>query len=254
MIDAETYDAYLVPVIFEPWSRDLIKRAQVWKGDKVLDVVTRSGILACRLAASGAAIAALDTDPALLARAKQRATDEGVGVKWMEGEAARLPFRQPAFDLVTCHQGLQTVGDAAAVAREMRRVINPGGRAVVACWTRADQQPALGALAAIAVRCLGAAPDTGLWSGGALGDEAALKKLLEAAKFFAIAVETATRQVRIPEPERFVRTTFSALGDAAPGSLDEAVAEGVAALESFVEDGTLVCPMTSVIAVGRVKT
>ncbi len=251
MLDAETYDAYLVPAIFEPWSRDLIKRAQVWNGDKVLDVVTRSGILACRLAASGAAVTALDTDPALLERARLRASEESVGVKWMEGEPTRLPFRQPAFDLITCHQGLQTVADAAPVVREMHRVINPGGRAVVACWTPAERQPALGALAGIAERRLGAAPNAGLWN-GTLGDEAALKKLLEGAKFFAIAVETATRQVRIPEPERFVRATFAAVSDA--DALDEAVAEGVAALAGFIEDGTLVCPMTSVIAVGRVKT
>src|SRR5687767_208955 len=102
MADAETYDTYLVPALFEPWSRDLIKRAQVWKGDKVLDVACGTGIVACRIAATGAAVTGIDTAADMLERARLRATEEGVGVKWIEGTAEALPFRQPAFDLVTC--------------------------------------------------------------------------------------------------------------------------------------------------------
>ena len=67
MEDAETYDSYLVPAIFEPWSRELIKRAQVWKGDSVLDVCTGTGIVACRIAGTGAAVTAIDISPELLA-------------------------------------------------------------------------------------------------------------------------------------------------------------------------------------------
>src|SRR5688500_18685854 len=127
MVDASTYDRYLVPAIFEPWSRELIKRALVWKGDRVLDVACGTGIVACRIAASGATVTGIDPAADKLAQAKLRAADEGVGVTWIEGTALSLPVRQPAFDLVTCQQGLQFTGDPALAAREMRRVIAPGG-------------------------------------------------------------------------------------------------------------------------------
>src|SRR5262245_24835290 len=129
-VDAETYDSYLVPAIFEPWSRELIKRAQVWKGDRVLDVACGTGVVACRIASSGATVTAIDSDATRIDAAKRRASEEGVAVKWMTGSALALPIRQPAFDLVTCQQGIAHVDDPALAAREMRRVIAPGGRAV----------------------------------------------------------------------------------------------------------------------------
>jgi ubiquinone/menaquinone biosynthesis C-methylase UbiE len=247
MEDAETYDSYLVPAIFEPWSRELIKRAQVWKGDKVLDVCTGTGIVACRIAATGAAVTGIDIAADLLERARARASDEGVGVKWIEGSAESLPFRQPAFDLVTCQQGLQFVGDRALALREMRRVINPGGRAVIATWGPRAQQGAYAVLAELAVRHGATPSDTSV----SLSEAAELTKLMTTAKFFAVNVEAVTRQVRVPDPDRFMRVTLASYGV----TLDEAIAaEARAALEPFIEGELLVFPTVALIAVGRVKS
>ena len=246
MIDAETYDSYLVPAVFEPWSRELINRAQVWNGDRVLDVACGTGIVACRIAARGAAVTGLDIAADKLARAKLRAAEEGVSVKWIEGSAEALPGRQPAFDLVTCQQGLQFVPDRAVAVREMRRVIAPGGRAVIATWCAIEEQAAYAALDAVAKRHT----DTPLFGNTfSLGDDAALNKLLVDAKFFAVNVERVTRQVRIPDPARWA-TLMLSLNEPAT---DDMIAEGVAALAPFV-DGDLVFPMTSLVAVARVKT
>ena len=250
-MDAEVYDSYLVPAIFEPWSRDLIKRAQVWKGDRVLDVACGTGIVAARIAATGAKVTGVDDAPAMLEQAKRRAAEEGVGVTWRSASAEALPFRAPEFDLVTCQQGLQLVGDRALAAREMRRVIAPGGRAVIACWCALDRQPLFGVLDEIATRHLGA----GLGAAFSIGDEATLQKLLTDAKFFAVAVEAVTRQVRIPDPARFCSVMLASVAEAPdPGALAAATAEAQAALASFVDGEALVGPTTSLIAVGRVKT
>lgn len=243
MIDADTYDSYLVPAIFEPWSRELINRAQVWKGDRVLDVACGTGIVACRIAARGAAVTGLDIDAGKIARASVRAAEESVSVKWIEGSAEALPGRQPAFDLVTCQQGLQFVGDRALAVREMRRVIVPGGRAVIATWCAIEQQGAYAALEAVAGKPLFG--DT-----FSLGDATALNKLLVDAKFFAINVETVTRQVRVPEPARFATIMLNREEPAG----DDVIAAGVAALAPFVEGEQLVFPMTSLVATARVKT
>lgn len=235
MLDVETYDAYLVPAIFEPWSRELINRAQVWNGDRVLDVACGTGIVACRIAARGAAVTGIDPAGDRVARARLRAADEGVAVKWMEGAAEALPFRQPAFDLVTCQQGLQFASDRALAAREMRRVIAPGGRAVIATWCSLDQQGPYAALEAVANRPLFGATFS-------LGDAAALNKLLVDAKFFAVKVETVTRQVRVPDPARFAAAMLGPDTD------------GLAALAPFIDGDQLVFALTSLIAVARVKT
>jgi ubiquinone/menaquinone biosynthesis C-methylase UbiE len=248
VIDAETYDTYIVPAINEPWSRELIKRAQVWKGDRVLDVATGTGIVACRIAATGAAVTAIDPDAASLAQAKVRAAEENVSVKWLEGAAEALPFRTPAFELVTCREGLQFTADRALAAREMRRVIVPGGRAVISCWTGVAEQGVYAVLDALAFARAGKhfAPAF------SLADPAELNKLLVDAKFFAINIETVTRQVRVPDPARFVRTPLgSLLGDA---MTDEIAAEALEQLAPFIDGEQLVFPMTAMIATARVKT
>ncbi len=248
MADAATYDHYLVPAIFEPWSRELIKRALVWKGDRVLDVACGTGIVACRIASSGAAVTGLDPAADKLAQAKLRAADEAVGVTWIEGTALSLPFRQPVFDLVTCQQGLQFTGDPALAAREMRRVIAPGGRVAIATWCAIEHQGPYPILDDIAFRHTGKR----MIETFSLGDAAALTALLTAAKFFAVHIETVTRQVRVPEPARFASVLLEKLAGAPVP--DELIAEATAAITQFVDGDQLVFPMTSLLAIGRVKT
>jgi 2-polyprenyl-3-methyl-5-hydroxy-6-metoxy-1,4-benzoquinol methylase len=247
VIDAETYDSYLVPSLFEPWSRELIKRAKVWKGDRVLDVACRSGIVACRIAATGAAVTGIDVSTAFLDRARQRASEEGVGVKWLEGSIEALPIRQPAFELVTCQHGLQLAADRALAVREIRRVIVPGGRAAIATWAPLELQGPYAALAEVVTRFIGMNTFATAFS---LTDAAALNKLLLDAKFFAIEIESVTRQVKIPDPRKFARVMLT--HEVPP--TDEIVAEGVAALAPFVDGDQLSFPMTALLAMARVKT
>ena len=240
--DAGSYDSYLVPAIFEPWSRDLIKRAQVWKGDRVLDVACGTGIVACRIAGTGAKVTGIDLDGSRLELARKRAAEEGVSVTWREGSGEALPFREPAFELVTCQQGLQSMTDREKAAREMRRVIVPGGRAVISCWLPIDQQGAYAAIAAVVGKPCERSPL----------DEQTLNKLLLDAKFFATKIETVTRQVRISDPTRFATLSISWItGEPASQAM---IADGVAALAPFMVDDAVQFSMTAVVAVARVKT
>lgn len=154
--------------LFEPWSREVITRAKVWRGDKVLDAACGTGVVACRIAATGAAVTGLEPDGERLEAAKRRASEESVPVTWVAGELPSPRLKPASFDLVTCLQGLQHARDRAVMVREMRKLIAPGGRAVVACWA------------------------------GTI-DPAALTALLNGAKFFAVTVERVTRVVRVPE-------------------------------------------------------
>ena len=262
MDPAEAYDSYLVPAMFEPWSREVIQRAKVWNGDKVLDVACGTGIVACRIAGTGATVTGFDLTPAMLDQARKRAASERVTVKWVAGNAERLPFPDGSFDLVTCQQGLQYVPDRARAVREMRRVIAPGGRAVVACWAGLDHHPPYKVVDEVVRRHFGPGGFTLPFS---LGDEAELKQLLTAARFHAVAIDTVTRTVRFPDPAMFVAMSLTAAAGFFPdivalepaaraAKIEAAVAECTPALASWIEGDHVVMQKVSMLAVGRVKT
>ncbi len=243
MIDVDTLDSYLVPAIHEPWSRELINRAKVWSGDRVLDVPCSTGVIACRIASSGARVTALDTDEQRIARGRQRAVEERVTVTWKLGSVDALPFTSPSFDLVTCAHGLAHARDAARAAGELHRVLTPGGRAVVAVWGPVAHQGPYAAIATLAARATGSTGPAAAMSSWI--DPSELTKLLTAARFFAVVVDTVTRQVRVPDPRRFVAAELGA---------DEAlVEEALAAIAPFVEGDQLVFSMTAYVAVARVR-
>jgi SAM-dependent methyltransferase len=252
VITPAEYDTYFVPALFEPWSRELIKRAQVWKGDRVLDVACGTGIVACRIAATGAKVTGLDINAERLAQARVRATEEAVPVTFVERNAESLGFAAGSFDLVTCQQGLQFVADRAAAVREMKRVIAPGGRCVIASWCALDRNPAYAALDQVAQNHFGPGGFAGPFS---LGDEAELRALLAGAKFFAIAIETVTRTVRFPDPPKFAAETLNMAADRLGATASpEAHADALAAMAPFMEGEQLVFPTASLIATARVKT
>ncbi len=52
-------------------------------------------------------------------------------IQWEEGDAAQLPIDDESIDVVLSQLTLSFVGDKAGAAREIRRVLAPGGRAVI---------------------------------------------------------------------------------------------------------------------------
>jgi ubiquinone/menaquinone biosynthesis C-methylase UbiE len=75
-----------------------------------------------------ATLTGIELSPAMLAIARQRASDVGRAVDLHEGDAQQLPFGDAAFDTVVCALSLCTIPDPATAIDEMRRVLVPGGR------------------------------------------------------------------------------------------------------------------------------
>jgi len=246
-IEAKEYDEYLVPALFEPWARDLIRRAQVWKGDRVVDLACGTGIVACRIAGTGAQVVGIDASADQLAQAKVRAREENVPVTWLQRDFSATTLKSAAFDLVTCQQGFQFAIDRAAVVKETRRLLASGGRAVFACWAALAGQDGFREVEAVSARHYG--PADGVASSMT---EPELKALF-AKHFIAVQVETATRIVRFPDPERFARSllaTKAAARGATPN--DEAVAEALTALAPFLVGDQLQLQSAAIVAIGRV--
>jgi ubiquinone/menaquinone biosynthesis C-methylase UbiE len=74
-----------------------------------------------------AVVTGVELSPAMLALARQRATDSGRDVDLREGDAEHLAFDDASFDTVVCALSLCTIPDPATAISEMKRVLVPGG-------------------------------------------------------------------------------------------------------------------------------
>src|SRR5690349_24638381 len=76
----------------------------------------------------------------MLAVAQQRPAVLGMAqVQWREGRAEAIPAGDDAFDVVLASLSLMYAVDRAAAAREIARVLRPGGRLVAAVWSGPEQ-------------------------------------------------------------------------------------------------------------------
>jgi ubiquinone/menaquinone biosynthesis C-methylase UbiE len=91
---------------------------------RVLDVGCGNGAYLRRLAPSGAGVVGCDLSLGMLKTA-------AAGVPLVNGDVTALPFPAAAFDVVLAPHMLYHVADRTTAVRELRRVLRPGGRAVV---------------------------------------------------------------------------------------------------------------------------
>ncbi len=98
-----------------------------------LDLCCGTGDIAflARERSPGAFVVGLDFTLPMLAVARRRGRDGGKTVSFTQGDALQLPFRDGSFDVVTVGYGLRNLADPEAGLAEMRRVLAPGGRAVI---------------------------------------------------------------------------------------------------------------------------
>ena len=237
---AEMYERYFVPAMFVPGAQVLLDRAGPQPGEHVLDVACGTGVVARHVApkvgATGA-VTALDINPAMLAVARSTSAIEGQAITWQEGSALALPFGDATFNLVLCQQGLQFFPDRVAAMREMRRVLQEGGRVAISVNQSLQNNPVYEALYHAIARHLGMSA-VDIASPFALGNADELHALFTAAGFEQVKVAPATFSVRFPEPARFVHLTVLSSSAVLPvfGQMDAAArAELVASVAREME-------------------
>jgi SAM-dependent methyltransferase len=97
-------------------------------GARALDVGCGTGANGPVLAAHAPFAIGIDASPVPLGL---RGTDERGHAARLRGDATRLPFPDASFDLVCALDVLEHLDDDAAAARELHRVLRPGGVAVI---------------------------------------------------------------------------------------------------------------------------
>lgn len=117
-----------------PVGARVVERVGVGAGDAVLDVACGSGNAAIPAAQAGARVTAVDLVPELLDAGRRAAAQVGVDIDWLEGDAEALPAGDARFDVVVSTFGCMFAPRHQVAAREIDRVLRPGGRIGLCTW------------------------------------------------------------------------------------------------------------------------
>ena len=100
----------------------------------VLDIGTGQGLMATELARRGAAVVSIDVNVEEQRVGMVNAQYEGVAerITFMTADAERLPFLEGTFGTVAMLDALHHLADGPAVFFEMRRVVRPSGKVLLA--------------------------------------------------------------------------------------------------------------------------
>ena len=141
-------DFGIIAKILEPEGIEFIKRLNIPKGAKVLDVACGTGTLAIPAAKGGADVTGLDIVADLIRQANERAASENLNMRFDVGDAEALPYNDNEFDYVVTMFGAMFAPRPDVVVNELLRVCKPGGTIAMANWTPNGFSGALFKLAA----------------------------------------------------------------------------------------------------------
>jgi SAM-dependent methyltransferase len=162
-------------------------------GERVLELACGPGgpgFAAAALVGPNGDVVVSDVSPAMTAIARRRA--HVLGLHAVESRVLDLEdIDEPdeAFDVVFCREGLMLVADPVRAAREIRRVLRPGGRLVLSVWGPRRENPWLGLVFDAVGAQLGAPmPPTGVAHPFSLDDRDRLAEVLSAAGLSDVAI------------------------------------------------------------------
>ena len=132
----------LVMVLDDQAAAPAVRRLRDWTltalaarpGEVAVDVGSGTGedvqALAQAVGREGRAVG-VEPHAGLRTVAVRRAADAGSGAEFVDGDALALPFEDRSVDVLRCERVWQHLEDPAAAAREVARVLAPGGRAAI---------------------------------------------------------------------------------------------------------------------------
>ncbi len=117
---------------------ELMACAALAPGERVLDVACGTGLTARAAAAlvgPDGEVMGVDLSGRMVESAQRQAREGNVAnVNFARMDAERLDLPDAGFDVVLCALGLMYMPHPGQAVREMRRVLRPGGRIVLAVW------------------------------------------------------------------------------------------------------------------------
>ncbi len=244
------YQEYLVPGMFEALTVRVVAHLQPSAGTRVLDVACGTGALSRALTRAGASVTGLDLAPPMLAIARELSPE----IEFIEASADAIPFGDDEFDAATCQQGLQFFPNRQLALTQIRRVVKPGGKVVVACWCD-PHQGGIGAIARALTKHAGDEVGEMMLAPFVINREGDLQGLMEEVGFSDVSVVRETIEARYTNPDEFAERVIMAGPIAArfqeePQDVRLAItAEVTQDVADMRQGDQLVFPMPTLIAV-----
>jgi SAM-dependent methyltransferase len=167
----------------------VLELARVLPGDRVLELACGAGGLGLAAAECAGEVVLSDVAPAMVEIAAARARERGLdNVEALTLDLDAIAQPDASYDVVLCREGLMFADDPARAAREIARILKPGGRVALAVWGPRERNPWLGIVLDVVSEHIGApVPPPGVNGPFTLGDAGRLRDLLE--PFTDVAVE-----------------------------------------------------------------
>jgi ubiquinone/menaquinone biosynthesis C-methylase UbiE len=111
---------------------ELVRLAAPSPEARALDIATGTGFTALTMAPRCRRVVGLDLTLGMVTHARRLAAERGVAnLQFCLGDAEAIPFRDDAFDTVTCRHAAHHFPDLERAFREMARVARRGGRVIL---------------------------------------------------------------------------------------------------------------------------
>jgi ubiquinone/menaquinone biosynthesis C-methylase UbiE len=121
----------------KPFGDEIIRMLDPKESDTVLDIAAGTGEPGLSIAEKLGSGKVVITDLAegMLEVARDKAIKRGItNVEFVACDASELPFDDNSFDAISCRMGFMFFPDMDMAAREMYRVLKPGGTIAAAVW------------------------------------------------------------------------------------------------------------------------
>ena len=215
-----------------PVSEWMVRRLDLQPGDTVLELaagVADTGLMAARLVGEKGRVIITDFAPEMVAAARRRAEEVGVGnAGFRVLDAERMDLETDSVDGVLCRWAYMLMEDPAAAFAETRRVLRPGGRLAFSVWAAPERNPALSLPGRVLVE-LGhiPPPDPGAPGAFAMADPARIRGLVVGAGFAEPEIEEVSFSRPFADQDdylRFLAETSSSLSPVLGALSGEALA------------------------------
>jgi SAM-dependent methyltransferase len=244
-----------------PVSAAMVEALALRPGQRVLELAAGpgdTGFMAAELVRPGGTLVSSDGADAMLDVARARAAELGIdNVEFRQLELEWIDLETATVDAVLVRWGIMLIVDPEAAAREVRRILRPGGQAAFAVWDAPKNNP-WAVIPGRAMVDLGHAepPEAGAPGMFSLAGDGQLTELLEGAGFQDVVVSPVSLTRHYDALDGYIEETIdmSPLFSATYRELsaDEqaaAVAAITAAAQPFVaDDGSVTLPGSSLVA------
>jgi ubiquinone/menaquinone biosynthesis C-methylase UbiE len=190
--------------VFEPLTQTFavaaIEALSLEPRSHVLDSGAGTGGAALELARRGHRVAAIDASKAMVRRAKERASTEGLVIESLTMDGQSLSFRNASFDAALSVLGVILFPDAVRGLSELHRTVRPGGRIALITWTAPEAYELIGELRAAALSVLGSLPPRPLPAQLRFKEKEQFQALFAAAELPPAEISEVVGELMAPSP------------------------------------------------------